>query len=270
MNPTDGQPACAESLSVIFPAYNEQHNLRRTVEQACACLPGIARKWEIIIVNDGSRDDTNRVCDRLIAEFPNVFAFHHPSNRGYGAALKTGIIAASGDLIFFTDSDGQFDLAELRHLIAHSREYDIVCGYRRKRRDHLMRLVNAWGWNVLVRALLGLRIRDVDCAFKLFKRPVFRRVQIRAVGAMVNTEILAQAARFGMRIREVEVTHYPRTAGRATGARLSVIIKAFRELCHLWWKLRDIDHNQEGLYNDILPVADTAPAPASARHITAD
>ena len=260
--PRSGQPHLVESLSVIFPAYNEQHNLRRTVEKACACLPTLARKWEVIIVNDGSRDETNRVCDQIVGEFQNVFAFHHPSNRGYGAALKTGIIAASGDFIFFTDSDGQFDLAELRRLIAHSGEYDIVCGYRRKRKDHFMRLVNAWGWNTLVRAVLGLRIRDVDCAFKLFKRPVFRRVQIRAVGAMVNTEILAQAMRLGMRIREVEVTHYPRIAGRPTGARLSVIMKAFRELCHLWWKLGNIDHNQEGLYNDILPV-DDAPATGS-------
>ena len=249
-----------ESLSVVFPAYNEQLNLRETIRKASESLPKVAKRWEVIIVNDGSRDATNRICDELIAQYPGVSAFHHPSNRGYGAALKTGIMAATGELIFFSDSDGQFDLEELRKVVGFAKDFDIVAGYRRKRADPPWRLINAWGWNTLVRALLGVRVRDVDCAFKLFRREVFERVQIRAVGAMVNTEILAQAIHFGMGIHEVEVTHYPRKAGQPTGAKPRVILKAFRELCHLWWKLRKIDENQAGLY---------APAPRLAPEHTA-
>lgn len=236
------------SLSVIFPAYNEQLNIRKTVEQARSVLPNIAHDWEIIVVNDGSNDATTQICDELAADDPRVVPIHHPHNKGYGAALKSGIMAARGGLVFFSDADGQFDLDELRQLIRWANDYDIVAGYRGKRQDPLPRLVNAWGWNMLVRGLLGVWVRDIDCAFKLFRREVFEKVQIRAVGAMVNTEILAQAIRFGMRIQEVRVTHYPRLHGQPTGAKLRVIMKAFRELFHLWWKLRAIDQDQAGLY----------------------
>jgi len=247
-------PALVESLSVVFPAFNEQYNICTTVEHARQVLPKIARQWEIIVVNDGSADETNRLCDEMAARHPEVRALHHPVNQGYGAALKTGIAAARYGLVFFSDSDGQFDLQELRELVAWSTTFDIVAGYRGNRQDGPLRSLNAWGWNMLVRLLLGLRVRDIDCAFKLFRREVFERIQIRSVGAMVNTEILAQAMRFGMKIREVEVTHYPRTHGHPTGARLSVIAKAFRELFKLRLKLQRIDQNQVGLY----------PAPATS------
>ena len=245
---TNGGMDLVSSLSVIFPAYNEQSNIRDTVEEARAALSKVARQWEIIVVNDGSNDATTQICDELVAEDPRVVAVHHPCNKGYGAALKSGILAAQGALVFFSDADGQFDLHELQEVVKWSRDFDIVAGYRGKRQDPLMRLINAWGWNTLVRLLLGVRVRDIDCAFKLFRREVFEKVQIRAVGAMVNTEILAQAMHFGMQIHEVKVTHYPRVNGRATGAKLSVILKAFRELFHLWWKLRAIDQDQAGLY----------------------
>ena len=244
----DSELDLVSSLSVVFPAYNEQLNIRATVEEARAALSKVAHRWEIIVVNDGSNDATTQICEELVAEDPRVVAVHHPSNKGYGAALKSGILVARGALVFFSDADGQFDLHELQGLVRWSRDFEIVAGYRGKRQDPFMRLVNAWGWNLLVRTLLGVRIRDIDCAFKLFRREVFEKVQIRAVGAMVNTEILAQAMRFGMRVHEVKVTHYPRIKGKATGAKLSVIVKAFRELFHLWWKLRKIDHDQAGLY----------------------
>lgn len=123
-----------------------------------------------------------------------------------------------------------------------------MAGYRRKRNDPPYRALNAFGWNLLVRAALGVHVRDIDCAFKLFRRTVFERVQIQSVGAMVNTEILAQAFHFQMRIKEVEVTHHPRRLGQPTGAKLRVILKAFRELFRMWRKLRKIDHDQQGLY----------------------
>ena len=147
-------------------------------------------------MNDGSQDATTPICDELAEQYPEVRAIHHVENRGYGAALKSGILAARHDFIFFTDSDGQFDLEELEHLIEWASHYEIVTGYRAKRQDPPHRLINAWGWKMLVRMVLGVKVRDIDCAFKIFQRSVFDRVQIRSVGAMVNTEILAQANSF--------------------------------------------------------------------------
>jgi len=237
------------SLSVIFPAFNEENNIRDTVESAREILPDIADIWEIIVVNDGSVDNTHAICEELIRAYPDVRVVHHKQNRGYGAALTSGVLEAKHDLIFFTDSDGQFDLHDLEQFMQWSDAYDIVIGYRGKRRDPLHRLINAFGWNVLVRLVLGLRVRDIDCAFKLFQRTVFDRVQIRSVGAMVNTEILAQATSLGMSIREVEVNHFPRRYGKPSGANLGVIIKAFRELMRLWRQLRNVTDEQAGLFS---------------------
>lgn len=241
----------AATLSVVFPAFNEEANIQRTVESARQVLPKLATEWEIIVVDDGSKDATRAISDDLAFRYAEVRAIHHPRNRGYGAALKSGILAARHDLIFFTDSDGQFDLKELEQLIRFSDDYEIVMGYRAKRRDPLHRLVNAWGWNMLVRIVLGLKVRDIDCAFKLFQRSVFDRIQIRSVGAMVNTEILAQATTLGMRMREIEVTHYPRHFGNPSGAKLRVIVKAFRELVRLWRQLRGVSEEQNGLYSQL-------------------
>ena len=236
-------------LSVIFPAFNEEGNIRCTVETMIQVLPKVATRWEIIVVDDGSSDATPLICQELKSQYPEVDLICHRQNRGYGAALKSGIMAANYDLIFFSDSDGQFDFRDLEQLICWAEDYDIVAGYRAKRHDPLYRRINALGWNVLVRLVLGIKIRDIDCAFKLFRRSVFDHVQIRCVGAMVNTEILAQATQLGMRIRQVKVNHLPRRYGKQSGANIHVVIKAFGELCRLWRKLRRVEPNQAGLYS---------------------
>src|SRR5450432_530321 len=248
------------TLSVIFPAFNEEANIRHTVDSARLVLPKLAETWEIILVNDGSEDATSSLCDELAEQYAEVRAIHHTDNRGYGAALKSGILAARHDYIFFTDSDGQFDLQELENLVEWAGHYEIVTGYRAKRQDPPHRLINAWGWRTLVRMVLGVKVRDIDCAFKIFQRSVFDRVQIRSVGAMVNTEILAQAMSFGMRIHEVKVSHFPRRYGKPSGADIHVIIKAFRELFRLWRQLRNVTHEQPGLYRTDRPtsVAETS------------
>jgi len=238
-------------LSAIFPAFNEEANIRRTVETIRGVLPKIATRWEVIVVDDGSTDATALMCDRLKARYPEVEVIRHEQNRGYGAALKSGIMAAKYNLIFFSDSDGQFNYRDLEQLICWSKDYDIVAGYRAKRHDPLYRRVNALGWNILVRLVLGIKVRDIDCAFKLFRREVFDHVQIRCVGAMVNTEILAQATQLGMRIHQVKVSHFPRRQGKQSGANVRVIIKAFRELCRLWRKLRHVAPDQAGLYSAV-------------------
>jgi glycosyltransferase involved in cell wall biosynthesis len=229
-----------KSLSVVFPAFNEEANIQAVVEDAHRTVPKLASIFEIIVVNDGSKDRTREICDRLADELPNVRVVHHPKNRGYGAALKSGIALARYELIFFTDADGQFDLKEVAALLAHADSYDIVAGYRARRQDPPHRLLFAWGWNVLVRFVLGIRIRDIDCAFKVFNRRVFDRVQINSVGAMVNTEIFAQVSRFGMTVEEVPVSHFPRRHGKPTGGNPAVILKAFRELIRMRRKMRTI------------------------------
>jgi glycosyltransferase involved in cell wall biosynthesis len=247
--PDEDSLPSVRGLSVILPAFNEEGNIRRTVETAIRVLPTVATRWEVIVVDDGSNDTTALICDDLRTRYPKVQVIRHGQNRGYGAALKSGITLAKYHIIFFTDSDGQFDLRDLRKLICWSKDYDIVAGYRAERQDPLHRRINALGWNVLVRLLLGIKIRDIDCAFKLFRREVFDHVQIRCVGAMVNTEILAQATRLGMRIREVKVSHFPRRYGKQSGANIRVIIKAFRELGRLWRKLRHVAPDQQGVHS---------------------
>ena len=242
--------AKSQSLSVIFPSFNEEANIRAVVEDACRIIPKFAPVFEIVVVNDGSKDRTGEICDDLAVEFSNVRVVHHAGNKGYGAALKTGIERARYDVIFFTDSDGQFDLREVTTLLEQMDAYDIVAGYRARRHDPPHRLLFAWGWNILVRSVLRTKIRDIDCAFKAFNRHVFNRIQVQSAGAMVNTEIFAQASAFGMTVKEVPVSHFPRRHGEPTGANIAVISKAFRELIRMGRSLRSITPDQLGLFRE--------------------
>jgi glycosyltransferase involved in cell wall biosynthesis len=227
-----------QSISIIFPAFNEEENIRRAVEHGRKAMSKFFADIEIIVVNDGSSDATAAIVDEMAAENSDVVLVHHEVNRGYGAALRSGIYKASKELIFFTDSDLQFDLEEIQHLQEWVHKYDIVAGYRARRADPAHRRFNAWGWNVLVRLVLGLKIKDIDCAFKLFRREVFQNIRLETVGAMINTEILTLAQRNNMKIKEVPVSHYPRLAGEQTGANFKVILKALRELFVMREKLK--------------------------------
>jgi glycosyltransferase involved in cell wall biosynthesis len=227
-----------DSISVFFPCYNEQENIRRTAEKATEALAGIGCDYEIILVNDGSKDDTGRIADELAAEDGHIRAVHHPQNMGYGAALQTGIRAAKKDYVFFTDGDGQFDINEIKLLLPLIESNDIVCGYRLDRKDPFMRKLNGWMWTQLVNLLFGMRIRDIDCAFKLFRSEVFTGMKMSSGGALISAEILARATRRGFRIAEVGVHHYPRTAGKQTGANMKVILRAFKELFALYNRIR--------------------------------
>lgn len=227
-----------EGISVIFPAYNEEANLEAVIKRTAAVMSGVTDDWEIIVVDDGSTDGTAEIIDSFRALGERFTAIHHPMNRGYGAALKSGIINAKKDLIFFCDSDLQFDIREIDKLLDWIDAYDIVIGYRAKRQDPYYRRLNAFGWKMLMRFVLGLKIRDIDCAFKIFRRKVFDRISIEAVGAMVNADILAKALKLKFTLKEVPVTHYPRLKGKQTGAKLKVILKAFGELITLSRKLK--------------------------------
>lgn len=226
------------SISIVFPAFNEEDNVERAVSAALEAFSPYFEKIEVIVVDDGSTDATRVRLDSLAEKVPEVVAKHHAINRGYGAALRTGIESASNELIFFSDSDLQFDLAEIKHLLEWIHSYDIVTGYREKRADPAIRKFNAWGWKMLVRSILGVKVRDIDCAFKLFHRHVFDDVRLESVGAMINTEILARANHKNMTIKEVPVSHFTRQMGEQTGANPKVIFKAFKELFVMYGKLK--------------------------------
>jgi glycosyltransferase involved in cell wall biosynthesis len=231
-------PAEAPRLSLVFPAFDEEANLGPLLESALAMAPRLATPFEVIVVDDGSRDRSAAVVEAWRRRDPRVRLLRHPTNIGYGAALRSGLRAACGEWVFFTDADLQFDLAELEHLLAHAGAADLVVGYRAPRRDPWGRRLLAWGWGRLVRALFGLRVRDIDCAFKVFHRPVLETLPIESIGAFVSTELLVRATRAGFRIVEVPVSHRPRAAGRAKGASLRVIARALLELARLHGALR--------------------------------
>jgi glycosyltransferase involved in cell wall biosynthesis len=217
-------------LSVFLPAYNEEANVAQAVERVSTVAANLGLEYEIIVVNDGSADRTGDVVRSLIPRIPNLRLVEHYPNRGYGGALKAGFAAAAGRLVTFVPADNQFDFAEIDRLLAQAEHADIVCGYRFRRQDSLVRRLNAWGWNLLVRLLFGYLCRDIDCGFKLVRREVLERVHLVSNGAMIDTELLAGARARGFRIAEVPVTHLPRTHGAATGANLRVIARAFRDL----------------------------------------
>ena len=226
------------SISVFFPCYNEQDNIGRTTQRALDVLEGLGADFEIILVNDGSADETGVRADAIAVGDKRVRVVHHPQNMGYGAALQSGIRAAKKEFIFFTDGDGQFDIGEIKLLLPLITQNDLVCGYRLDRKDPLIRKLNGWMWTQLVNLLFGMNIRDIDCAFKLFRAEIFEGMKMSSAGALISAEILARATRRGFRIAEVGVHHYPRTAGKQTGAKLTVIIRAFKELFKLYNRIR--------------------------------
>ena len=231
------QHVTVPGISVVLPAYNEAAIIGQTVTNVAAVLRSLTDEFEIIVVDDGSRDATRTVLMELADAQPALplRVVLHEQNQGYGAALASGFDAAHHELIFMTDGDGQFDVAELgRFLAALDSATDLVIGWREHRADPPLRLLNAAGWKLLVNGLFGYTARDVDCAFKLFRRRVWQSVTVHARGATFSAELLIKARRLGFRIAELPVRHLPRTAGKATGARFDVILRAFRELFHLW------------------------------------
>ncbi len=226
------------SISVFFPCYNEQDNVGNTVTRAVGVLEKIGADYEVIIVNDGSKDSTGETADNIAAKNSRIKVVHHQTNLGYGSAVRSGIKASTKDFVFFTDGDGQFDVNEMPPLLPLMEKFDIVCGYRINRQDSFTRKLNGFLWTKLVCLLFGLSVRDVDCAFKLFKRNVFDNMPLVSTGALISAEILARAARRGFTITQVGVHHYPRTAGTQTGAKMSVILRAFKELFKLYNTIR--------------------------------
>lgn len=229
-------------LSVFFPCYNEEKNIQTTVSKAVIVLKKIAQKWEIILINDGSKDNTGKVLEEIKAKYPQqIKIITHNPNRGYGAALKSGLYNAQYQWIAFTDADGQFDFTEITELIKkqQSTNSDIVIGYYLARQVSKAAIFTSKIWELIVFILFGLHVTDIDCGFKLINKKVVDTIpKLEAErGAFISSEFLIKSKKAGFKITEIGVHHYPRVEGKATGRNIKVILKSFSDLFRLWFKI---------------------------------
>jgi glycosyltransferase involved in cell wall biosynthesis len=220
--------------------FNEEGNIEQAVSSALLVLAELADSYEVIVVDDGGGDRTGEIADRLAAGNPHVRVVHHPDNRGYGAALRSGFAAAQYPLIVIVDGDNQFDLGELAVLLRALDRSDVVSGYRITLRDPMIRRLYAFMYNRMARVVYRIPIRDVNCGFKIYRRDLLERLlpQLRSTGAVINVEMLARARKLGADVTEVGVHHFPREAGQPTGGNPRVIVRTLRELLELWRELR--------------------------------
>lgn len=227
-------PLCGKSLSLFFPAHNEIENLERLIIDAVSLCPELSDDYEILIIDDGSTDGTSELADRLAALHTHVRVIHHASNRGYGGALQSGFRGATKDLIFYTDADCQFELSALKTVLPLIDQADVVTCFRQHRQDPWHRSFNTWLFEKVVFLGFNLRIKDPDCAFKIYRRDVLESITLTSEGAMIDVEMLLQAQRAGFRIVQCGVRHLPRKAGVPSGANIHVIFRAMREMWRLF------------------------------------
>lgn len=243
---TVGRPG----LSLVLPAYNEAQAIRHSIRSADAALEELGIPYEVIVVDDGSTDETASLARDEAQELPHVRVLSLPQNAGYGAALRHGFAAAQFDFLSFTDADGQFDLRELARLLTPAKEYDLVCGFRIDRQDHWTRKLYSRGYNLVVRTLLGTRVRDCDCALKIFRRDQIDALGLESSDFFINAELLAKARMAGLTVTEVGVNHFPRLRGES---KVSIwhVFPVLRTLLAFWWS--------KVMFSD----------PASQSHVTA-
>lgn len=226
------------NISFFFPAFHDAGTVEKLVLAAREVLREVAQQWEIIIINDGSFDNTGDVADECAQKYENVVVQHHIYNIGYGAALKTGFYTAKYDLIFYTDGDMQYDPHELRELLPLLKDnVAIVSGYKKKRADTWDRVLSAKFYNFVVRMIFRIHVRDVDAAFKLMRREVIDNIELMSNGGFICAELFAKARKLGYEVVQYPVGHYPRTYGRSSAFNLFFILRSAIELLELWWDI---------------------------------
>lgn len=228
-------------LSIVLPAHNEEDNIESSIARATEVAERLFDGHEVVVVDDGSTDDTAAIVRRIAQSDPRVRLISHGRNRGYGEALRTGFLSARLDYLFYTDADLQFDIDELELLVQYVGAVDVIVGYRRQRQDPLQRRLSAWVWNRIMRLLFYVPVRDLDCAFKLFNRRVLEDLDIESVGLLVNTELMVKLGRSGYSLVEVGVTHLPRPAGESKFGSFRVILVALIELLRMRRRLSSFE-----------------------------
>lgn len=226
------------ALSLVLPAFNEDANIARAVRDAAAAAGNLVAEYEVVVVDDGSRDRTAAVLDGMAGELgPRLVVVRHPRNRGYGAALRSGFAATKGDLVFYTDSDNQFDLTELRDFLPLMADHDAVLGYRIGRQDPWTRRTASAFFNRLSSLAFGMSVRDLNCSFKLFRGDLLRSLPLESADFFIDTEMVARMHRGGWRYVQRGVRHFPRTAGRST-VRASDVPRTLAAIVRFWLRLR--------------------------------
>ena len=245
-------PTKLNELSVFFPCYNEAKNIKNTINKALPVIKKITKKWEIIIINDGSTDNTDQVIRQIQKKHPQkIKIITHQPNRGYGAAFKSGFYTSRYHWIAFTDADGQFDFTDIHSLIKKQRQTaaDMVIGYYLGRQVSLYRIWGSKFWQLAVSLLFGLKVKDIDCGFKLVSKKVVDTIPALTSerGPFISAEFLIKAKKSGFKIVEQGVHHFNRQAGQATGADFNVILSGFKDLFSLWWKINIKKHHLKTL-----------------------
>lgn len=238
-----------KSISVLLPAYNEEENIKECVLSVKRYLDKRFKDYEILVITDGSTDNTEKIVRKFVKRDQHIKLLHHKTNLGYGAVLRSGFADCSKELIFYTDSDNQFNIQNLDSLFPLLDSYDIVSGYRLNRQDPLMRIFVAWFYNTLIRILFNLDVRDIDASFKLYKKDVFKKMKLKANTGLIDAEVLIKAKKNGFKIGQIGVKHYPRMKGRTAYeigkrnkflaiVRPRVIMDVLSEIRKLWSDLR--------------------------------
>jgi glycosyltransferase involved in cell wall biosynthesis len=234
------------SISAFFPAYNDGYAIEKMVKDVLSVLRKVTDDYEVIVVDDASVDDTGRIADGLARKYRNVRVIHHKQNRGYGGALKTGFASARKELVFYTDGDAQYDAKELARLVPLINGADVVNGYKIKRHDALYRIFFGWLYKKFVRVMFNLRIKDVDCDFRLFRKSVLDKVSLESDSGVICVELMKKVQLAGARIVETPVHHYPRLGGGSQFFRVRKIMAVFLGLAKHWWRLV-VERNLGGL-----------------------
>ena len=228
-----------KSISVFFPAYNDERSIPILVENTIKTLSPITKDYEIIIIDDCSPDNVGRIADEIVKKNKKIKVIHHEKNRGYGGALRSGFKAATKDLVFYTDGDGQYDVKEITKLLKYIDDpnIDIVNGYKIKRSDNIIRKILGKAYYNSVKVLFNIKINDVDCDFRLFKRKVIDSINLISNSGGITIELVKKSQQKGFKFKEVPVNHYPRLEGKSQFFRPSIILKTFKELGKLWFDI---------------------------------
>jgi glycosyltransferase involved in cell wall biosynthesis len=238
-----GENLARLGISVVMPAYNEKDNIEQAVQSSLSVLESACQDFEVIVVDDGSGDGTAQMLDEMAAKFPALRVIHHDKNYKFGRTLRDGIAAAQKDLVFLTDSDNPINMEDMKKAIPLMKEYDFVNGRRLAREPSLKRILYTEVYNQMIRTFFGLKTQDVNFSYKMVKRELLQKLDLRSEGSFIDAEMMIEAKRAGGRLQEIPIMYYPRTLGESTLARPSVIVKILYEMSRYMLRRLFNSHN---------------------------